>query len=159
LLFTRNEGGKVLNVDVEMSSLVLSKGNCFLQNRSGMPSLRLPAFEKSVLTKRTASWLQSATLINDHLVDRPGGQITLTLPNLTGSSEIATGWFTRVRMIRGSYGNFRIRSEVTPMYVNGELKKNILATQSSGVVLIEYDGYAYYVSAKGPFTEDTPSVL
>lgn len=156
LLFTRNQGGSVRNVDVELSSMSLIRDSCFLQNRNGVPSLRLPAFGKSALIKRTASWAQSANLINDNLVDKPVKQVTLTLPNLTGASEISVGWFTRVRMIRGDYGNFRIRSEITPMYVNGELTTSILAAQSSGVVLIEYDGYAYYVSAKGPFTQDIP---
>jgi len=155
LLFTRNEGGKVLNVDVEMSSLVLNKGNCFLQNRSGMPSLRLPAFDKSALIKRTTSWSQSASIINDNVVDKPDVQVTLTLPDSTSLGEKSNGWFTRVRMINGTYTNFRIRSTTVPMYMNGVIATNVLAYQLSGVILIEFDGYAYYLSAKGPITKES----
>ncbi|MEZ2895466.1 phage tailspike protein [Providencia rettgeri] len=152
---TNQSGAGVKDMSIDIAKVEINKDVTYIQSGAGPIYLSQPEFGKSFLQRRSASWTQVISLSNDILIDKPSVQITMRLPEISGENDKLAGYSVRAKMIQGDYGNFRIRKSDVPLYCNGIEGANFLVMPSSGVVNIEFDGIAFYITSKGPVIKES----
>ncbi|HHR6165231.1 TPA: phage head-binding domain-containing protein [Providencia alcalifaciens] len=152
--WTESKAGKgVSGVHLEFLKSNINKQSTRLQHNAGTFSYSTAGYGTAFLRRLSGSFSMDFYESGDYLVNKPTSLVTYTLPVMEADSNLKKGWTFRITIDPGSVTEFRMRNTnaEVKMYVNGTQHTNVRFSRLSGIVSVEFDGYSYFVSCKGPW--------
>lgn len=158
LTWTENTAGNgVSGVYLEFLKSDINKQSTRLQHNAGYINWYSPSFGFASLRKLSGSLLMGFEESGDYLVNKPASLVTYTLPTINERAKFYTYWKFRVKIDPDTQKEFRLRNSNTGtnLYVNGTLCTNVKFSDTSGVIVVEYDGVSFFATCKGSYVRES----
>lgn len=147
----------IQNVIIECLNSMVNQSNTYIRSSAGSIDVKSGVFGSAFQRKISGSLNMDFSESGDFLINKPSVLVTYTLPTINSTSALFSGWKCRLKILADTQKEFRLRNTNanTNLYVNGTLCTNVKFSDTSGVIVVEYDGVSFFATCKGSYVKES----